>query len=522
MSATTLRQASAHGTVACEHCGLPTTTPAEFNPATAGPVFCCPGCRGAYQLIHGWGLEAYYDLRQRSPEDAPVGQTSRTFDDLDDVALLGRSAPLDVGPEYGKPMLRSKLFVSGLHCAACVWLLERAPQRIAGWHSSTINFQSRTIEVVFDPALIKLSEIARFVDRLGYTIAPLTDDPSDDRAADESHAMLIDIAVAGFCAANAMWVAIALYAGQFSGMAAGYVQLFRIAGVLLGVIAVVFPGRVFFRSAMASLSTRTPHMDLPVAVGLAAGLLASLYGLLDVSRDVYFDSIASLVFFLLTGRWIQMRQQRRAGDAVAGLIRMSPLAATRVEADGTTTRVSIESLRVGDVLAVGPSASIPVDGVVITGESFIDRSLLTGESRPDSVRPGSQVEAGTDNLQAALTVEATAVGDDTRLASLRDAVADAAATRTPIVQLANRIGGWFVSVVLLLAAVTAAAWYWIDPQQVVGNSVALLIVACPCAACFGDATGHRGCHRPIGKTSSADSCWGLFGTTFTTRNNFFR
>ncbi len=482
MSASTLRDADARRTVACVHCGLPTAiSMKQFDPATTGPVFCCAGCRGAYDLIHGWGLEAFYDLRDHGPEDGPVGESSQTFDDLDDPALLGRSAPFPVGPANGHPQLKSKLSISGLHCAACVWLLERAPERIAGWQSSTINYHTRTIDVVFDPTLIKLSEIARFVDRLGYQVAPLSDEPTDEREADESRTMLVDIAVAGFCAANAMWVAIALYAGQYSGMASGYAQLFRIAGVLLGAIAVVFPGRVFFRSALASISTRTPHMDLPVAVGLAAGLLASLYGLFDTTRDIYFDSIACLVFFLLTGRWIQMRQQRRAGDAVAGLIRMSPRAATRVEADGTTKRVAIEALRVGDVVAAEPSASIPVDGRVVTGESLIDRSLLTGESRPVSVRPGSRVEAGTDNLQSTLTIEATAVGDDTRLASLRDAVADAAATRTPIVQLANRIGGWFVSIVLLLAAATAVVWYWIDPQQVVGNSVALLIVACPCA-----------------------------------------
>ena len=204
----------------------------------------------------------------------------------------------------------------------------------------------------------------------------------------KSRAMLIDIAVAGFCAANAMWVAIALYAGQFSGMASGYAQLFRIAGVMLGAIAVIFPGRVFFRSALASIRTRSPHMDLPVAVGLAAGLLASLYGLFDSTREIYFDSIASLVFFLLTGRWIQMRQQRRAGDAVAGLIRMSPAAATRVQPDGGTSRVSVESLAVGDWVEVPPSSSIPVDGNVVRGDSFIDRSLLTGESRPIGVGPG--------------------------------------------------------------------------------------------------------------------------------------
>ncbi len=263
--------------------------------------------------------------------------------------------------------------------------------------------------------------------------------------------MLIDVAVAGFCAANAMWIAIALYAGELTGIAIGHAQLLRFAGVGLGLAAVIFPGRVFFRSAMASIATRTPHMDLPVAVGLFAGVAASLYALFDPSRDVYFDSIACLVFFLLTGRWLQMRQQRRAGEAVAELVRMSPAVATRLDADGATARVSVDDLMLGDLVLVQPSESVPVDGVVIDGESMVDRSLLTGESCPVDVGIGSEVEAGTDNMQSVLTIRVTATGEETRLASIRRAVSDAAETRTPVVQLANRIGAWFVIVVLVLA-----------------------------------------------------------------------
>ena len=188
---------------------------------------------------------------------------------------------------------------------------------------------------------------------------------------------------------NAMWIAVALYAGEFSGMAAGHAQLLRIAGVILGGVAVLFPGRIFFRSAWASWATRTPHMDLPVAVGLTAGLLGSVHGLLDATRHVYFDSIACLVLFLLVGRWIQLRQQRSAGAAVADLIQLAPTVASRVGSDGVQ-RVPVESLLVGDLIEVGIGESIPIDGVVEAGRSAIDRSLLTGESRPGDRRTGGQ------------------------------------------------------------------------------------------------------------------------------------
>ncbi len=463
--------------VCCAHCGLPAPPP----PADSELSFCCRGCRGAYDLIRGWGLEEYYDLRDASGSDLQVDDASVSFADFDDPSLLGRSAPFPIDSDRGGRLFKSRLSISGLHCVACVWLIERACERVAGWHSTHVNMNSRTIEVVFDPASVRLSQIGQYLYRLGYRISILQPEQIDPQHDDDNVRMLIDIAVAGFCAANAMWIAIALYAGQFSGIAASHSQFLRIAGVVLGSLAVVFPGRVFFRSAWASWRTRTPHMDLPVAVGLTAGLAGSIHGLFDSAGDVYFDSIACLVFFLLVGRWIQMRQQRRAGEAVTELIRISPTAANRVDDSGNVTRISVDSISIGEMIRVHPGESIPIDGVVVSGASSVDRSLLTGESRPIEVQQGTAVEAGTENLQADLTIRATAAAADTRFAELTRAVAEAAGSRTPIVQLANRIGGWFVMVVFVLAAITAVIWMQIDPSRVTSNVVALLIVACPCA-----------------------------------------
>ncbi|MGI9472988.1 MAG: heavy metal translocating P-type ATPase [Rubripirellula sp.] len=475
MSTAEMKTEECHTRVACAHCGLPAPPPK----VDGEPSFCCRGCQGAYDLIRGWGLEEFYELRD-SPSEVPEDE-SREFEDLDDPTLLGKSAPMILTSEAGDPLLKSTLAISGLHCAACIWLIERAPEQIAGWQSARVNMHARSIQLVFDPTRIKLSEIARFLNRVGYRVTPLGDPTERDPQLDEGRRLLIQVAIAGFCAANAMWIAIALYAGQFSGIAASHEMFLRFAGVALGCAAVVFPGRIFFRSAWASIRTRTPHMDLPVAVGLSAGMMASLYALLDSTRDVYFDSIACLVFFLLTGRWLQMRQQRRAGEAVAELMRMSPTIATRVDEEGKERRMPVAELVIGDRVRVQPGESVPVDGTIEVGESTVDRSLLTGESCPVSVSPGSRVEAGTDNTRSPLTIRVTALGEETRLSQMQQAVELAAESRTPVVQLANRIGAWFVVVVLALALVTALAWWWIDPSRMVGNVVALLIVACPCA-----------------------------------------
>lgn len=483
MAAATDLAANTLTKVECAHCGLPAPAPvaAENGAEPSELSFCCRGCRGAYDLIRGWGLEEYYELRDAPSSDGQVDEDhTHRYRDLDDPSLLGRSAPMPVEASDEK-LFRSKLSIAGLHCVACVWLIERACERIDGWHSSLVNMHTRTVDVVFNPQRVRLSEIATILHRVGYQVAPVRDSDLQARGLDDNQKMLIDIAVAGFCAANAMWVAIALYAGEFTGIAAGHANVLRIAGVVLGSLAVVFPGRVFFRSAWASWTTRTPHMDLPVAIGLSAGLAASVYGLFDLSSNVYFDSIACLVFFLLVGRWIQARQQRRAGEAVADLVRLAPSIATRIGSDGKPERVAVSTLIVGDLVRVPPGESVPIDGVVCEGTSSIDRSLLTGESVPIDVVEGSVIEAGTENLQATITLRATSAPEDTRFAKLTQAVSQAAQSRTPVVQLANRIGGWFVLIVLTLALITAVIWSFRDPSQVVSNVVSLLIVACPCA-----------------------------------------
>ncbi|WP_419194568.1 heavy metal translocating P-type ATPase [Novipirellula herctigrandis] len=464
-------------TVECVHCGLPAPRPRDESE----PAFCCNGCRGAWQLIHGWGLEDFYSLRACEPSETFADKKQSTFDDLDDPKLLAPSVvKMVVGPN-GVQLAKVRLSIGGLHCAACAWLIEQTPNHVIGWYSAEVQMHSRSVQLVYDPSVVRLSELARLLHQIGYRVGPFDTSSERNASEQESRRLLVDVAIAGFCAANAMWIAVALYAGAFTGIDVSQRELLRYVGVGLGALAVLVPGRIFFRGALASLRMRIPHMDLPVALGLLAGLLASVYGLFVATSEIYFDSIATLVFFLLIGRWIQLQQQHHAGRSIAALLNLTPAAATRVDEGGVLTRVPVREIELDDTVQVGPGESIPVDGTITVGDSFVDRSLLTGESRPISVSVGDQVEAGTDNLESDIRVKATAIGEATRLGELSQSVAAAAASKTPIVQLANRIGGWFVSVILVLAALTAIVWWRIDPSVALNHSVALLIVACPCA-----------------------------------------
>jgi Cu2+-exporting ATPase len=222
-------------------------------------------------------------------------------------------------------------------------------------------------------------------------------------------------------------------------------------------------------------------MDLPVALGLSVGTIVGTANATAGKGDVYFDSLAVLVFLLLIGRWIQFRQQHRAAKSVDLLLRITPRHANLKNSEGEFELVLAETLRPDDIVRVSPGDSIPTDGVIEAGESLIDRSLLTGESKPVPALVGDEVSAGTVNLRQPIDVRVEAVGADSRVGRVMKSVEEAMAEKTPIVQLADRVGGVFVIVVTLLAGATFFWWLGRGPTLAASHATALLIVACPCA-----------------------------------------
>jgi len=296
----------------------------------------------------------------------------------------------------------------------------------------------------------------------------------------EDRALLIRIAVAGAIAGNVMLLAIALYGGYFHGISPGFRTLFRWVSLGLTLPSVLWCAQIFYRGAWGALKTRTLHMDVPISIGILA---AFSWGVANTIRDhgeIYFDSVTVLIFFLLVGRWVQRRQQRRAARATELLFSLAPSTARVVE-EGGVREVPAAALQSGVVIELRAGDTAPADGVVQTGESTMDLSLLTGESRPVAVAAGDPVHAGTTSLSGRLEIEIRSAGADTRLGRILRLVEEGAQRRAPVVLLADRISGWFVLTVLSLAIITVAVWLHIDPEQAVENAVALLIVSCPCA-----------------------------------------
>lgn len=464
---------------ACTHCGLP--VPAGLVEADAPQQFCCAGCRTVWGVLRAGGLEGYYRVREAvaaPPERARP--TGARYDELDDPAFTAASVrAIDVG---GGGCVETDLLLEGVHCAACVWLVERLGRVVPGVIEARVNIRTRVARVRYDPARASLSRIARALDSLGYPVHPARGQAARDARTREDRRHLIRVAVAGALAGNIMLLAVALYGGEIAGIDPMWNGVFRWVSMALGVLSLAWPGRVFFRGGLAALRTRTAHLDLPIAIALLAGGVWGVVNTVRGSGEIYFDSLAVLTFLLLVGRWVQHRQQRAAADEVGLMLTLTPTSATLVDADGGTRRVPIESVEIGSIVQIGPGEVVPADGVVQSGVSSVDASLLTGESVPVTARPGDAVAAGSVNVSSVLRVRVGAVGESTRVGRLMRLVAEASDRKAPIVQLTDRIAGRFVLVVLTLAAGTAVYWTVRSGAHAgLEHATALLIVTCPCA-----------------------------------------
>ena len=477
----------------CAHCGLPVGP----HPArtAAGEACCCTGCAVVRDALAASGLGPTYDrLRGLGPAARPGARPPTTEAlaraELDTPGFLAEHTR--DSPGGGRTV---DLFVDGVHCAACVWLVERLPFEIDGVTGARLDLPRARLTLTFEPDRVRLSAVADWLARFGYAARPARQHAGGGPTAAE-RTLLLRVGVAWALAGNVMLVAFALYSGldpsAGSGQAAALdpamATAARWVSLALAVPSVAYGGAPFFRRAWASVraawqarDARRLHLDTPISLGIAVGFGQSAVAAVTGRGEVWFDSITVLIAALLTARWVQLRSRRLAGEASERLLALVPRVARRVGVDGRVEVVDLAAVRVGDTVEVPAGEVVPVDGPVVAGESRVDRAVLTGEARPEPVGVGTRVEAGATNLQTPIRVRAEAVGEGTRVGRLLAFVEHGEVRRAPVVLLVDRIGGVFVLAVLALAAATAALWAVLDPSQASAHVVALLVVTCPCA-----------------------------------------
>ncbi len=469
----------------CEHCGLPVGN----RPVGKGPYFCCSGCAAVYDALQSAGLsDTYYRLRELTPEAEGRPAEAR----VDDLRLSEFDTPSFLAAhttsvDPGGDERCTELYLDGVHCAACVWLVERLPFVMDGVSEARLDLPRARLSLRWHADEVQLSEVARRLSAFGYTTHATRQAVQVERTASERR-LLTKAGVCWALAGNVMLVAWALYSGMGLEGDADFRNAARWISLLLAIPSVLYGGSEFFKRAWASIgiawrgrSLLRLHVDTPISLGILAGFSQSAWSTVTGSGEVWFDSITVLIAALLTARWIQVRSRRFAGDATERLLSLIPSMARRRMKEGGFETVPAEELRPGDVVEVPAGEVIPVDGSVLSGRSSLNNAVLTGESRPEPVEPGLAVQAGATNIASPLQVLVSAVGDETRVGKLLAWVRDSEHRRAPVMLLADRLSGYFVAVVLALAVLAAVIWLPRAGAAGIHHVVALLVITCPCA-----------------------------------------
>jgi len=441
---------------------------------------CCAGCQAVAQAIVAGGLVDYYRHRDAMPE-SPREAIPQALQEL------GLFDHPDVQKNFVRPIgeheREAALILEGITCSACVWLNEQHIARQPGVTAVDINYATRRARVRWDERQIRLSQILEAIAAIGYRAHPYDAARSELIAQKERKTALWRLFVAGFGMMQVMMYAVPVYVADEGTMTADIEQLMRWASLVLTLPVVLYSAAPFFSRAWRDLGLRRVGMDVPVALGVGAAFAASVWATLTASGEVYFDSVTMFVFFLLGGRFLEMVARQKAARGVEALARVLPAFASRyaVYPGGEVERVAVSNLAAGDVVLVSPGEVIPADCTVIDGISSTDESLLTGESRPVRKAAGDAAIGGSLNIGSPLTLRIERVGESTRLASIQRLMERAAAEKPRIVEMADRIAARFVGALLILAFVTGALWWWLDPAQALWIFVAVLVVSCPCA-----------------------------------------
>ena len=423
-----------------------------------------------------------------APGVAPDAAQALLLDDPEEWFAFGRPCtPVGMGAPADPTacLWESQVVLDGMHCAACALTIEDALRAVPGVQRADVSAATRRARVVWQPGQVRPSEWMAAVQQAGYRAMPAMDAFAREQRQRESRRALWRWLVAGFCMMQVMMYAWPAYVAEPGDLTGEMEQLLRWASWVLSLPVVVFSCGPFFSSALRDVRQRRISMDLPVALGMAITFIVSTAGTFDPAglfgKEVYYDSLTMFVFFLLTGRWLELRLRDRTAGALEVVMNRLPDSVLRRGADGQFVRVATRRLAVGDVVRVLPGEAFPADGVITQGSTQADEALLTGESTPVARPLGSTVTAGSYNLQAPVEVRVQGTGGATRFAQIVALMESASLQKPRLAQLADRIARPFL-VAVLLAAGLAVAWWWpSDPGHALMVGVAVLIVTCPCA-----------------------------------------
>ena len=407
---------------------------------------------------------------------------------MDTESVLALSATSSTAEEarlashpLGGGLRQLDLSVPDIHCGACISAIEKALSALAFVRKARVNLTARRVSCIYQEEIedraADPSEILAAINSAGYRAHLFTPAaPENDRTRNQ---LLLAIGVSGFAAANIMLLSVSVW----SGADAATRDMFHWISAMIAAPALIYAGRFFFKSAWNALKRGRTNMDVPISLAVTLSYAVSLWETAHHGEHAWFDATVSLLFFLLIGRTLDHVMREKARAAINGLARLAPRGALLMMPDGSRRYIAVEEIAVGDELSIAAGERIPVDGIVVSGESDVDLSIVTGESSPVAIAAGSEVNSGAMNLTGSLVFRATKSARNSLLAEIIGLMEAAEGGRARYRRIADRAAALYSPVVHLLALVSFLAWGFIggDWKQAMLVAVAVLIITCPCA-----------------------------------------
>ena len=456
----------------CAHCGNPIPTQIHSQ-------FCCNGCDTVFHWSQGHDFQKYYELKSKGSSLRKPQSIADSNRIRDEYTFLDESAPLERYAFTDTQGRWMEFYLEGVHCVACVWLTEKVSQIVPGVNHLRLNL-GNSIATVCLSREGSFAAVATVLEEMGYRPHPIPRENTANThalARKEDRKLLIRVGVAGACAGNIMLLAVSLYGGANGALG----HAFQWLSFVLFLPVILFSAVPFYQSVWGSLKQRQLSIDIPVVFGILIGSIVSVVNLFRGDDRIYFDSLASLLFLLLSTRYLLKRTQQKAILASQQLHWLRPTHARKWNIERLRFElIRLDQVSVGDRLQILPNEPFPVDGKVLKGTSSIDTSILTGESAHVATNPQSIVFAGTLNLESPLEIEVTQAGTQTRVGRIIEATEKLISTKAKITVWTDQVARYFVAAVVVLSVATFLFGVGGSWHEAMNRALAISIVTCPC------------------------------------------
>ncbi len=474
----------------CFHCHLPVTEAEDHIPTLmvlgGKRHFCCLGCHAVCETIVEAGLDSYYKTRSKTEE----GVNLATEEILEQLRLYDREDIQNefvvMGQTKKSDWREASLLLENIRCPACLWLNERHIRKQEGVLEVFIDDLTQRATVKWDPKRTQLSTILEAITQIGYIARPYDPKRSDKLLEARKRRSLDKIIFAGVLGMMIMQFAAVTYIlGKEPDVGKTGLPIWIILGRWISLVVtsaiMIFSGQDFFVGAWRDLKNGRFGMDVPIVLGLGFAFIGSIVTTITHHGEVYYDSIVMFIFFLLVARRWEMQGRLKAADRLDRLATIQPAMARKLDDNGQEKFVSVNELVEGDLIRILPSETTIVEAVIEQGASSFDNSILTGEVIPTLKKQGDALHAGSINIDQAVLARVSKTVQFSTITQLQKMVSQGLEKSPQTLLLTELVAKYFTLFIIIIATITALVWMWIDPSSWLPNTIAVLIITCPCA-----------------------------------------